>query len=417
MTTCGDICAKLSALLDNELPEDESAVVRQHLDSCDDCRQEWQELQSLDQQLNGLLTIDGVPEKVASISQASPLQLASTETNRRSVVTWASIIAAIATVILVAFFMTRPRTDQETVVEKPNMIAKKEDPPKPQIVAHLVRATGPVKILPSGSEQWISADPVAEFSITEGARLKTGDDVLCEFTTTTAGKFRVNESAEIVVHNSDQVELLKGKLWCLAPKDSAIDVRIPVQDGPLPKIATMTCPRDAEIQCVAGESFAACDSVSKQNPPAQLAIGTFTCPIGPGETVSIDAQQNVDRKVDPSATKVWQLPLLATGHSIDDELLLSISGLLAPVGMTKARHLNETQIRRLGPNGALPLLAFVESETAPSQLQLRRTAVRIASDLADEKAIEILQKLASDPDPYISRCADQALKKIAQQAN
>ncbi len=282
------------------------------------------------------------------------------------------------------------------------------------IVATLVRATGPVEVLPPNSDQWTAVDPAENYSVPKGARVRTGEHVLCELKTAEQGKIRLNESAEVVVHDSRTIELRRGQLWCLSPKEAGIDIDIPLQDNPLPKIATMTCPSAAEIQCVAGDSFAACDSVSPQNQQANWTLGNFTCPVNPGETVAIDAQQKVDRKNGPNAaTKVWQLPLLAVGNRVDDEFIHAMSSLLAPIGMTKARHLNEQQIRSLGPRGALPLLSYVHSESSPDQLSLRRTAINIAADLANENAIELLQKITSDPDMYISRRANEALTKIA----
>lgn len=406
MTDCVDIRAKLSALLDNELPESEAAEVQSHLDGCDPCGQQWQQLQSLDNRLKRALTIDDVAEKVSRIQQAALVAPAEEERQSSSLIRFPSIIAVVAATILLAFLATRPQEEPPVAKVKP-----------PIIVAHLIRATGTVDVQPSRTDQWQSIQEVENFPLAEGTRLKTDKDILCELKTSDDCKVRIDQLAEIVIHDSSKVELLSGQLWCLAPKQSGIDIEILLRGTQPPESATMSCPPTAEIQCVAGESIASCDSLSSQNEPTAMVIGTFRCPVAPGETVSVDANQNVQRKEIYDARKIWQLPLLAVGHRVDEELIGSMNTLLTPIGRTKARHLNEQQIRRLGPKGALPLLAFAKSETSPAQLRLRRTAVNIAADLADQSAIDLLQHLASDPDSLISRRANDALKRIAQEAD
>ena len=90
--------------------------------------------------------------------------------------------------------------------------------------------------------------------------------------------------------------------------------------------------------------------------------------------------------------------------------------LLAPIGRTKARHLHEQQIRALGPRGAIPLLTYAAGELSDDQLDLRRTAVSLAKDLADGRSIELLQQLSKDSDPYISGKAKATLERIARES-
>ena len=72
----------------------------------------------------------------------------------------------------------------------------------------------------------------------------------------------------------------------------------------------------------------------------------------PGQTVSIDGSQQMTSYARDESAETWQLPLLALSTDTKDELRRRLQRLLAPIGRTKARHMNETQIRALGPAGA-----------------------------------------------------------------
>lgn len=409
MNSCDDYCRHLSALLDDELSPEQADTVRRHLETCSDCQKEWESISVLDDQLRRVLTIDDPNQRVGTIDDQSPNLIAPSPAAFGSLRVWVSLIVAVAATLLFTFFYLRNERSSDT----PRMV----DGPSPSgvvIVARLVRATGSVEMLAPGMDQWDTVDAFAGTAISKGTRLRTSPSVLCEVQTTEKGKLRLNETGEVVLHGPRTIELVKGQLWCLAPDQSGIDLEIAVQDNAESLPAKMTCPSASEFQCVSGNGFASCDSVSTGNSKASLSVGNTSCSVNPGETVTIDSKLNVDRKLGSNVNaKVWQLPLLAAGNAIDQELRSSMTTLLAPIGMSKARHLNEQQIRRLGPRGAIPLLAYALTETSPDRIGLRRTAVSIACDLANENAIEMLQRLKSDPDAYISRYAGEALARIA----
>jgi anti-sigma factor RsiW len=49
---------KISELIDGELPEDQAKQMRQHIDQCGKCNEEFNRLQSVDQMLSGIVEIE-----------------------------------------------------------------------------------------------------------------------------------------------------------------------------------------------------------------------------------------------------------------------------------------------------------------------------------------------------------------------
>ena len=284
------------------------------------------------------------------------------------------------------------------------------------MVAKLIGATGPIEILLPGEEKWKTIGPSKQYNFVAGARIRTGERVLCELESADHGKFRLNESAEIVFLDSNQVKLQSGKLWCASPKTTSIRVDTAFEDS---SVATFRCPSDSQFQCVAQPAKSTCSSIAKTNGLASCAVGALKRNVDPGQTITIDSaakKQPMDLEADQLAKSlVWQLPLLALGSSGGNELHASLSQVLAPIGMTKARHMNEQQIRLLGPRGAVPLLVFATDSSSANQIELRRTAVRIASDLADARSIKWLTELKTDSDVGIAAYSTRALERIANE--
>ncbi len=111
---CRNAQAKLSALLDGELPGREALMVREHLLRCGRCSEEWRALRALKLALSGLPDVEppaGLEERlIAAVRrQSSPA---------RSVRLWlpaaAAVAAACATLILLNL-----RSDEPAVASKP----------------------------------------------------------------------------------------------------------------------------------------------------------------------------------------------------------------------------------------------------------------------------------------------------------
>lgn len=402
MNACSQFLSLLSALIDGELSDDEARETEFHLKSCDACRREWESLRKLDGQLKQHLVVRDVASKAEVISRASEIQTGRSTPNR-NLSLWASFAAAVTAAVLLLVLPSRWGDKgklEKSIATIPT-------------AARLVRSTGPVEVLPPGARDWTKASAESNSLLLVGSRLKTSSSVVCEFETTAKGTIRVNTSAELILRDPKQVELVSGQMWCLAPLDDSINLDVAVKNVESAAVAKFSCPRRAEVQCEVGNDGARYDLVSSANAEAHVSFGDFSCVVGSGEVVSIDSANRVGRASSAeSANKIWQLPLLAVGGRADRELVSLLNHVLAPIGGTKVMHLNERQIRQLGPLGSIPLLAYAITETSPEHLMLRRTAMQLASELADQNAVTLLETLQSDPDHHIADLAKTTLARI-----
>lgn len=405
MNSCEHFRPLLSAFLDNELPAGQGDELRQHLNSCSNCQAEWDSMQDLDARLKSFLKVEYVEQKSDAIQE-----LVGVAGQRRIPVrtlTWIGAIVAIAaSVLLISRLLPKGDDGIAPVASVP-------------VVAKLVSATGPIEVLHPDSGEWKLVQQPETCELVAGAKVRTGKKVMCEFDTVGEAKVRMNESAEIVLPDSKSVELQVGQIWCRASKESELQVNAAFGSVPF---ATFKCPSDSQIQCVAEPLKVTCSTVQPSvNMASCTTAGGLKCKVEPGKTLVLDpmrADQEMETADDLIAnSKVWQLPLLAFNTSPGSELFTSMDQLLAPIGRTKARHLNEHQIRALGPAGAIPLLVFANTSGNQQQLALRRTAARLASETADASAIKLLTKLQADPDAIIAAHAKNALARISQEAN
>ena len=406
MKSCETFRPQLSALLDGELSAVDAEHVRDHLLQCVDCQNEWIVLRELDGQLTDLLTISGACEKIAGIEPTATKTVVK-PVNQKSPAWW-TVIAAIAATIALAYFALR----NPPALPNPNPV----DSP---VIAKLTNSTGPIEVLTPGSPDWKTVQPSEACELVAGARVRTGVKVLCEFQTTDDAKIRLNESAELLWTGQRQMELRSGQAWYASPKASTLQLDATFQNQ---SIATFQCPSDSQVQCVAEPQKATFSSISPTNGVASCSVGSSNYDVDPGQTIAVGpapGRQPLDRAANELAkSKIWQLPLLAaSGASSSVELFPSLSSMLAPIGMTKARHLNEQQIRQLGPHGAVPLLIYATDPLSLDQPALRRTAVRIGCELADAKAIPWLKQLKTDMDAWVASYAKNAITRIAREAN
>lgn len=287
----------------------------------------------------------------------------------------------------------------------------------PSSIAEIVRSFGSIEFRtqPGGPwEVWTSATLVP---LEAGVSIRTPSDSLCEIITQQAGTLRLNRGTELVLHRPDEVELRRGELWC-ETGDSPLIVR-----GTKRLEATrndsnqvqFTCPQNVRVQCRIESDVLRLGCVS-ETPLTVLLSGQQELAISPGEWVacSFSVPQTVTGQFDQVDETAWQLPLLMQRSAGDSELHDFLFVLLARLGQSKMQYLYEERIRELGPPGALPLIAFVQSEKSRTNPETRQRAMRIVADLAPESTRPDLTRLSYDSDAVVAGYANQAIARLDQ---
>ena len=424
MISCDRVHELLSELLDGELPLELRMDVEQHLETCRACHDEFERWKKLNDRLSESLAIVGVDAKVAQIENLiktrQPLDSSRVELRvdgntvelearraddvlrpRRGPVVGpgnSQVVFRVAIAVSLAFALF--------------WIFRDPGETRSAIAARMVVATGPVQLKSLENNVWRTIASTDSVELSHGTHVRTIDDSLCELRTANQGKVRMNRDCEVIVNTPEQLELIQGKLWCSAPEDGKLEVIVPLKEA----LATLRCPSSVALECEATPSYASCTSPGEgpMAGQAEVQLGNETWRVESGKTLVIEDSQTVSQRPSEPVNDTWQLPLLALSDETRGELRDSMRKLLAPIGRTKARHLNESQIRALGPAGALPLLAFIADEDSAAQRDLRRIAMFLAEETADETAIPWLRKLTSDDDDVIATRAAQLLAKLSK---
>ncbi|MGI9472225.1 MAG: anti-sigma factor family protein [Rubripirellula sp.] len=405
MMKCDSCEPQLSAYIDGELAADTHDELKNHLDQCEVCRRQLDDLREIDVELQRLaLPESGVERVIAALNQVNDHSTRpDTAARFPSFGPWA-LVAAVAACTLLVLAMNpsmEPRKQIIPVVATP-------------VAGQLVRATGSVEVLPPGAESWHWIESTMSPSVQNGSRIRTSSSVACEIETADETLIRMNSAAELILHEANRMEVVEGQVWCRAPqrKPFHVDILDPFS-GSMPALMTMTCPEDSEYQWTVSASQSECQSLSK----AQAEIGgpDFRCPVGPGESVVVKGDQQVERRnLNATRATLWQLPLLAVTPTSKDELRRRLEPILIGIGSTKVGYLTEQQIRRLGPSGAIPLLAYVQSADPINDQEPRRTAMRIATEVVDQTAMTRLQELTRDRDSVVAQLAEDAVKRLQE---
>lgn len=418
--TCEDIQEQLGALLDNQLDATSAAAVRAHLEECAECRSERAMLATLHDAISQTLADDRsrcdvvaetVLRRFASGETSHRPGLSSSRTVRRFV----GYLLAAAGGFLLAVVLDRGPVEEPQL---PAMVSA----PRLLPAAYLVHATGPVLVRTSPEQIWMAVDrgDVSAFTCPKDAAVKTEQGVLCELATPKGSRIRLNESSEITLKDDEQLELVRGQIWCRGPEDDVLRV-ITRAEPPEPRTAdnqppgklwTLTCPTNCEaVTTVAGDepmqvvSAAGQVDVQLNGSVRQLNAGEV-CRVFDGE-VSIH-----ESPPDLLAAERWMHPLLMLGGHDSPELSKRVDSLLAQIGRTKVSLMYERDLRSLGEYGAVPLIKFVRSEASRAEPSRRTVAMNVVADTAPAWMIPDLIALLNDEEPHIRRLAAQGLQRL-----
>ncbi|MDA1231503.1 MAG: hypothetical protein O2856_12070 [Planctomycetota bacterium] len=296
-------------------------------------------------------------------------------------------------------------------------------------VARVVRMVGLVDYRGPQESSWKRCDVGTAVPIVAGGRLRTPASSLCEVETVAREVLRLNQQTELIVHNAEQIQLVTGELWCSTAASSQFTILVPGGRQNMETSPTATglqqfqCPSNSETQWSVQEQGTKCVGVSDTmteltrtglNRTDLKTPSIFSCPVEPGQSWLVMNENTpvATGREDRLLAIGWQLPLLATRQPDDPELQNHLQSLLARIGQTKMSSLYDSQIRRLGPPGTIPLIAFVRSPASRDKPALRHHAMQIIADLAPESTRSDLEVLVSDSDPTVSKFASAALARL-----
>lgn len=393
---CDSIFHLVSQEIDGELTGEDAVTLHRHLDECPACCAMRRELLALDRDLARCLpppfVESGMRQLHTRIAPQKDLSSAAGSSRRiQSGLVIGMSVCALAVAMLLCG------------VTLPASVA----------VAEIALATGPVEVKLATTSKWVSADGRRPVTLAAHTRIRTRSESLCEIRTRTAAVVRMNRETEMIVHPGERLELVTGELWCRASPSQELEVRAPTQNS----LSLFACPSSTETQWTARPNQElSCTSVSPN--PVQLKTPDLQYTIEPGQRLELGDPTALPelRPGRQNRLKVtrWQLPLLLLRNPKAPEVQEHLLELLATLGATKASHLSESQIRDLGPVGAIPLLAFVQSPRSLEQPGLRLQAMRLAAEMASVISRPDLETLQLDADPVIRNYAHGALLRLSE---
>lgn len=424
---CPEIQDLLSPWLDGELSPDEREQVVEHLSGCQHCTQTLSRLQGLDASLRSQLAPQ--PEQLARLAERLAGALGATST--RAVTPsrtarfkgWPAVAAAalVLGVVLVPAF----QWDGDWGAN-PGFKAITGNPQfEPLSIAQLVHVVGSVSIRePAAADWWtLPAGSPGALEFAAGTHVRTAAGGLCEVVTTCGNRLRLNESTEVALVSTTDVELVTGVVWCRAPSDCRVDMRpppaaadalanSPEAKSPLPQFI---CP--ADTSCVTTSNEGSPWEILAADGMLEIVEAGATRPLNEGEVYRVDhsglsSQSPVGNSLTAAS---WMLPLLALKPPGNAELEDWVARLVAQLGETKISYLSENQLRQLGPAGAEPLVRYVERGPAPEDHDRRRRAMMILRDVAPASMTGRMIVLLKDADPAVRVAAAQALRRLHQE--
>lgn len=402
---------QLSAFIDDELPPFEHARVAEQVANDSQVQSHVAGLRDVDRLLRAQLgrpnldveqflqRLESAPHK----SHVKPTPVVATWPPSRFLLGMAIVVAA--SVLLAFGFMPRIQQRSEESISPATSVAQ------------IVRFVGNIEFKPSTDAEWETWTEHEPRSLESGSAIRTSSASLCEITTPHDGTLRINQESEIVLHRSNDVELIRGEFWYQTGANE-FKIRAP---NPVPSTVPsvipqlFVCPQDSRVQCWLERQTLHCGAVSNRELTLRLSDQS-QCTLEAGQWIAITSGLTASERgqFDPVHATAWQLPLLLQRSTDDAELQGLLVAMLAQLGRSKMQHLYENQIRNLGPTGAVPLVAFVKSPRSLVEPELRHQAMRIVADLAPESTRGDLSDLAHDRDATVAQYAKHALARLGQ---
>ena len=291
-------------------------------------------------------------------------------------------------------------------------------------IGRLHQVRGTVQVLRANEEVWESMPQSTPVS--SGDQLQTAADSMCELITSNGGLVRIDQSSRCALVSPQEVSVQSGRIWCksgehemrvlLDPKNETTQV----QDTTSTKSAVVELPAQTGLSCSStsaltsfvcfGERATLREDDGTVESLKQWDEAQLASPTDHSQLIRCDPNSVNQGVLDAI---LWQLPLMIESDDFHDLILLLKNVLVdETVGDIKLSYFYESQIRDLGPSGALPLLAYVESETSKGLPVKRLRGMNIACDIADRTSIDRLHRLSKDSDAQIRELANQTLDRL-----
>jgi ferric-dicitrate binding protein FerR (iron transport regulator) len=394
---CEQALNLISAQLDGELTPDDQAVLEAHLQECAPCRATAEALQAQDADLRRAFAprrqaATAVAERVIvqlrlrPADAPAPAPAAAAPGKRRFRLPWLPMLLSAAAGFLIAVLIFRP-WERRPIPEVPETgpVAKAKDK------VRLAVTTGAVEVLPPGKKTWEAVNGGAVVEV--GCKVRTPDQVRCEFRCPDDSEVRLNGNTELTFHTGRQLALDRGQILAKVTPGTAFQVQ--VMD-------------DASVTAL-GTQF----DLARQQDEAVLTVleGSTQVEIGEAkETVNARERAKITpgRLSKPHEVGVrdlvqatrWIHEILVLKGRDDPDLASRVEDLLAQAGEVKAAYLTEPEIRALGDHCVLPLTRFIQSDRSlkPGLKSRRVEAARILADLAQPWSIPDLIQMLGDAD-------------------
>lgn len=402
---CRECAELLDAWTDGELDAAQRTDLETHLTACADCREmadrsraQRSELeQAFESRRQNVVQVQKIAleriraEAVRSDEESVslPSQRAATGSSgvRNHIPSWLALATAAAVGFVLAVLVFRPWKNNAPVAEP--------------AVAQLAMVTGPVEILPPKATDWSTA--AAGASITQGTRIRTGQNVRCELLTPDGSKVRMNAETSVRFASARDVQLESGQVW-ICNLDTCYPFKVEADK--------------TKVTSDQGQFDLVC------HPPETLltvarGAANLRCPSGGEKVESGESARVVDGAVterghigDVVFATRWVNEILVRKGRDDAEVNERVNDLLAQIGQSKISNLYEEEVRSLGDSCVLPLLRYLQSDRSKGQEHKRLEAARILADIAPPWSIPELIELLTDDDNRVRGLAATGLTRL-----